>query len=142
MRKFIKIVLALGSVLASTAMFGSGVASASIRTAYVAPNGSWHNVDSSCRTAGFHSINTAISHVSAGGTVVVCRGVYHTQAVITKSLALIGRPGAVINAKGQKPVHGLPVPGGSGIVVLSAHHVLVRGFVVINAKFDAVLVAK
>jgi Right handed beta helix region len=142
MRKFFTIGLALGSVMASTAMFGSGIASASIRTAYVAPNGSWHKADNSCRTAGFSSINSAISQVSAGGTVVVCRGVYHTQAVITKSLALIGRPGAVINAKGQKPVHGLPVPGGSGVVVLATRHVLVRGFVIIDAKFDAVLVAK
>ncbi len=142
MRKFFGIALAIGSAIASTAMFGSGVASASMRTAYVASNGSSHNADNSCRTAGFRSINSAISAVSAGGTVVVCKGTYHTQAVVTKSLALIGRAGAVINARGQKPVHGLPVPGGSGIVVLAAHHVLVRGFVVTDAKFDAILVAK
>ncbi len=142
MRIFFRIMLALASVLASAAMLGTGVASASIRIAYVAPNGSWSKPDNSCRTAEFHSINNAISHVSAGGTVVVCRGTYYTQAVIRKSLALIGRPGAVINAKGQKPVPGLPVPGGSGVVVLGTRHVLVRGFVIFNAKFDAVLVAR
>jgi parallel beta-helix repeat protein len=142
MRKFIKMGLVIGSAMASTAMFGSGVASASMNTAYVAPNGSSHNADNSCRTAGFRSINSAIGAVGAGGTVVVCKGTYHTQAVIKKSLALIGRPGAVINAQGQKPVPGLPVPGGSGIVVLGAHHVLVSGFVVTAAKFDAILVAR
>ena len=142
MRTFAKIGLALGSVLASTAMFGSGVASASIKTAYVAPNGTWQKTNNSCRNAGFNNINTAISQVSAGGTVVVCKGMYRTQAVIRKSLALIGRPGAVINAKGQKPVPGLHLPGGSGVVVLGTRHVLVRGLVVVNAKFDAVLVAK
>ena len=117
MRTFAKIGLALGSVLASMAMFGSGVASASIKTAYVAPNGTWQKTNNSCRNAGFNNINTAISQVSAGGTVVVCKGVYRTQAVIRKSLALIGRPGAVIDAKGQKPVPGLHLPGGSGVVV-------------------------
>ena len=49
------------------------------------------------------------------GTVIVCRGTYHTQAVISKPLRLVGEH-ATINARGQKPV--LPkLPGGSGVVV-------------------------
>jgi Right handed beta helix region len=142
MRIFFKLTLAFASVLASTAMIGTGVASAASKTVYVAPNGASFKPDISCRTAGFSSINKAISAAGRGGTVVVCRGTYRTQAVIRNSLALIGQPGAVIDARGQRPVSGLGVPGGSGVVVLSARHVLVRGLVVVNAAFDAILVAR
>ncbi len=142
MRTFFKAMLGVTSVLAPSALaLGSG-ANAAITTAYVSPHGSSARHDDSCRTAGFSSINKAISAVSTGGTVVVCRGRYHTQAVISKSLSLVGRPGAVINAKGQKPLPGLPVPAGSGVVVLAASHVLVRGLEVVHAGFDAILVAK
>jgi nitrous oxidase accessory protein NosD len=138
--------VALAAILAPGFLaFGTGVASAAgmgARTAYVSPRGSFSNSGRSCLSARYRSINRAIRAVPAGGTVVVCRGTYYTQAVITKPLTLAGTPGAVINAKGQKPVHGLPVPGGSGVVVLSTRHVLVRGLTVVKAGFDAILVAK
>jgi nitrous oxidase accessory protein NosD len=121
-------------------LLGSGPANAAVSTVYVAPHGSSVKADSSCRSAGFSSINKAINAVSSGGTVVVCRGTYHTQAVIKKQLRLIGRHGAVINAKGQKPVLKM-LPAGSGVVVLQTDHVLVRGLRVVHAGFDAILVA-
>jgi len=143
----------LGAVIA--ALLGSGaVASASTTSAsatsaatvspawarvYVSPRGSSHNSGLSCRTARFRSINAGIADVRSHGTVIVCRGTYHTQAVIKKPLTLIGER-AVINAKGQKPI--LPkLPGGSGIVVLGARHVTITGFRVIRAGYDAILVA-
>ena len=47
---------------------------------------------------------------------------------------------ALIDAAGQKPV--IPgLPGGSGIVVLHTHKVIVTGFVVAGAGFDGILVA-
>jgi nitrous oxidase accessory protein NosD len=138
--------LAITAILApGSLVLGSGMASAAtgkpVRVVYVSPHGRISSSGRSCRTARYSSINTAITAVSAGGTVVVCRGTYDTQAVILKPLHLIGRPGAVINAKGQKPLPGLPVPGGSGVVVLKTHRVLVRGLRVVNASFDAILVA-
>jgi hypothetical protein len=146
MRTFLKTILAITAILApGSLVLGYGMASAAtgkpLRIAYVSPHGRLSSSGRSCRTARYSSINMAIAAVPAGGTVVVCRGRYHTQAVVLKPLNLIGRPGAVINAKGQKPLPGLPVPGGSGVVVLKTHHVLVRGLRVVNAGFDAILVA-
>jgi parallel beta-helix repeat protein len=143
MRTFFKIMLPIAAMLTLSALaLGSGVASGAITTAYVSPRGSSAQRDNSCRSAGFSSINKAISAVSTGGTVVVCRGTYPTQAVIRKPLSLVGRAGAVIDARGQKPVPGLRVPAGSGVVVLAAVHVVVRGLEVVHAPYDGILVAK
>jgi len=146
MGRFLKTILAITAILApGSLLLGSGIASAAagkpVRVVYVSPHGRLPSSGRSCRTARYSSINTAIAAVPAGGTVIVCRGTYDTQAVVLKPLNLIGRPGAVINAKGQKPLPGLPVPGGSGVVVLKTHRVLVRGLRVVNASFDAILVA-
>ena len=61
--------------------------------------------------------------------------------MVTKSLALVGRRGATIDAKGQKPIR-KKLPGGSGVVVFGAKNVEVTGFTVKNAGFDAILVAR
>jgi Right handed beta helix region len=101
-----------------------------------------HGVDTSCKTARYRDINTAIAAVGAGGTVVVCAGTYDEQVVVTKSLKLFGR-GATIDAKGQKPlkIGPQPLPGSIGIGVLGTSGVQVRGFRVTGAGFDAILVA-
>jgi hypothetical protein len=117
----------------------AGVTPAWPAKVFVSPHGSARNAGNSCGTATFRSINGAIAAVRSHGTVIVCRGIYHTQAVIRKPIKLIGDR-AHINAKGQKPV--LPkLPGGSGIVVLGTHDVTIRGFRVTGASFDAILVA-
>lgn len=143
--RYFKAVLALATILApGFLVLGTGVASAAsvgARTVYVSPRGSLSHSGRSCLTARYSSINKAIFAVRPGGSVIVCRGTYHTQAVVSKPLDLIGRPGAVINARGQKPLPGLPVHGGSGVVVLKTHNVLVGGFRVVHAGFDAILVA-
>jgi hypothetical protein len=89
-------------------------ASADQITAYVSHHASPGNADTSCATAKYTAINGAIHAVVAGGTVVVCPGTYHTEAVVLKPVRLEGRD-ALIDAAGQKPV--VPgLPGGSGIV--------------------------
>jgi nitrous oxidase accessory protein NosD len=143
MRRFITAMVAgVGILVPGVLALGAGVANASGAVIYVSPHGKPFKPGRSCATARYSSINKAIAAAPFYGRVVVCRGTYFTQAVVTKPLSLIGRRGAVINAKGQKPLPGLPVPGGSGVVVLATKDVLVRGFVVINAGFDAILVAK
>jgi nitrous oxidase accessory protein NosD len=144
MRRFIVAMVTSVAILTPGVIaLGAGVASASpSRAIYVSPQGKPFKPGRSCLTARYSSINKAIGAAPPGGTVIVCRGTYYTQAVVAKPLSLIGLPGAVINARGQRPLPGLPVKGGSGIVVISARHVLVRGFTVVNAGFDAILVAR
>jgi len=132
---FVSVVM-VGSAMG--ALLGAGTANAWPSRVYVSPSGSSRGADVSCRTAGFRSINKAISKVATHGTVIVCPGTYHTQAVVTRPMSLIGR-GAVINAKGQKPLT-KKLPGGSGIVVYRTRDVQIMGFRVVRAGFDAILV--
>ena len=125
----------------STTLVRAGAADAASSTVYVSKHGHSGAPDRSCSTARYRHINVAIAAVPRGGRVVVCGGTYKVQAVVTKSLALIGRHGATINARGQKPIS-KKLPGGSGIVVFDARNVEVSGFTVENAGFDAILVAR
>lgn len=136
--------LAMALVLAA-GLLGFGAAAAQAGTAttrYVSPSGTSGAADTSCKTAGYSHINAAITAADSGGTVVVCKGTYHTQAIVSKPLNLIGRPGAVINAKGLTPltIGASKLPGSIGIGVLGTSHVLVTGFKVVDAGFDAILV--
>lgn len=131
--------LAFGASVAPVAAAQASTGS----TAYVSPSGSSAGADTSCATAGYASISKAVGGVSSGGTVVVCRGVYDAQVVVTKPLTLVGQPGAVIDAHGQKPlkIGKTKLPGSIGIGVLATSNVRVSGFKVRNAGFDAILVA-
>ena len=122
-------------------LVGASAADAASSTVYVSKHAHSGAPDRSCATARYRHINHAIRAVPRGGTVIVCGGTYKVQAVITKSLALIGRHGATIDARGQKPIT-KKLPGGSGVVVFGARHVEVSGFTVKNAGFDAILVAR
>jgi nitrous oxidase accessory protein NosD len=107
----------------------------------VSKHGRGGNSDRSCATARYRHINQAIAAAPKGGTVIVCGGTYKVQAVVTKSLALIGRGNATIDARGQKPIS-KKLPGGSGVVVYGTRNVEVTGFTVKNAGFDAILVGR
>jgi Right handed beta helix region len=129
--------LSTGTAQASTA--GSGYVS---HLVYVSHHSAKHGADTSCNTARYGDINTAIAAVGTGGTVIVCAGTYDEQVVVTKSLNLYGRS-ATIDAKGQKPlkVGTMTLPGSIGIGVLGTSGVQVSGFRVTGAGFDAILVA-
>ena len=120
---------------------GATAADAASSRVYVSKHGRMGNSDRSCATARYRHINQAIAAAPRGGTVIVCGGTYKVQAVVTKSLALVGRGNATINARGQKPIS-KKLPGGSGVVVYGARNVEVTGFTVENAGFDAILVAR
>jgi nitrous oxidase accessory protein NosD len=140
MRKIAMALVLAGSLLA----FGAVEAQAgTVTTLYVSPSGTLSAADTSCGTAGYSSINAAITAASSGGKVVVCRGTYHTQVIVSKPLNLIGKQGAVINANGQPPltVGTMKLPGSIGIGVLATSNVRVSGFQVVDAGFDAILVA-
>src|SRR5581483_7588388 len=82
--------------------------------------------DTSCTDAGFSTIQTAVDAAGAGGTVVVCKGTYAESVTLSKTLALEGQPGSVIDATNQ--------PYGVGI---AANHSTVTGLTVENATANA-----
>ena len=142
MRQVSRLLAGLVAVGASAfTLVGASAADAASSTVYVSKHAHSGASDRSCSTARYRHINEAIAAAPRGGRVVVCGGTYKVQAVVTKSLALIGRHGATINARGQKPIS-KKLPGGSGIVVFGARNVEVSGFTVENAGFDAILVAR
>ncbi len=126
---------------AAFTLVGASAATAASSTVYVSKHGRGGNSDRSCATARYRHINQAIAAAPKGGTVIVCGGTYKVQAVVTKSLALIGRGNATIDARGQKPIS-KKLPGGSGVVVYGTRNVEVTGFTVKNAGFDAILVGR
>jgi nitrous oxidase accessory protein NosD len=126
---------------AAFTLVGASAADAASSTVYVSKHGRGGNSDRSCATARYRHINQAIAAAPKGGTVIVCGGTYKVQAVVTKSLALIGRANATIDARGQKPIS-KKLPGGSGVVVYGTRNVEVTGFTVKNAGFDAILVGR
>ena len=85
---------------------------------YVSPGGRSGNPDTSCRTAAYSSISSAVSAASAGSTVIVCKGTYAESVTVGKRLTLRGQA-ATVNATGK--------PFGIGVIV---SHVTVTGFTV------------
>jgi len=96
---------------------------------YVSTNGSPGGKGRSCGTASYSSIGAAVAAAPTGGTVVVCRGTYHEDVLVTKSLRLIGRGGPTIDASGLE-----------NAIQVVASHVRVDGFTVENANGEGVLV--
>jgi nitrous oxidase accessory protein NosD len=134
------------SLVLATGLLAFGAVAAQAKpatTLYVSPSGTHDAADTSCRTAGYSDINAAITAASSGGTVVVCKGTYDTYVIVSKPLTLTGKSGAVIDAKGQPAltVGTMKLSGSIGIGVLSTENVRVSGFKVVNAGFDAILVA-
>jgi parallel beta-helix repeat protein len=139
--------IAIPAVTLTVGLLALGVTAAqasasAASTVYVSPSGTSGAADTSCSTAAYSDINAAITASSSGGTVVVCKGTYHTQAIVNKPLTLTGKSGAVINAKGQTPltIGSMTLPGSIGIGVLATTKVHVSGFKVVDAGFDAILV--
>ena len=122
----------------------SAQASSSNSTVYVSTHGTATANDASCGSAAYKSIGAAVSAAAWGGKVVVCGGTYHEDVAVTKTLSLLGRSGAVIDATNHNngilvtaadvTVSGFKVTNaiGEGILVSSANHVTIAGNVVTN----------
>jgi parallel beta-helix repeat protein len=131
LRRAAAAVAAVGAAVVFTA---AGSAGAAPSTVYV----SHHS--GTCGTPHFSSINAAIGAVAPGGRVVVCRGSYNEDAVVTKPLRLIGHH-ARINPSSPVLQTNSPLysqTGNNGITIV-APHVSVRGFTVVHATGDGVL---
>jgi hypothetical protein len=106
---------------------------------FVSPHAPKYGGPPSCWEPQYKTINAGIAAVANSGTVVICTGRYHEDAVVNKPLRLVGGASNVtIDATGQ-PGH---VSGfaGNGITVLSGH-VAISNLTVVNAPGDGILVA-
>jgi parallel beta-helix repeat protein len=131
--------LAAGAAAAHAA--ATGPARSYSDTYYVSPYGQSGNSDYSCRSAAHSSISAAVAAARPGDTVVVCDGIYKDEVVIRKPLNLVGRAGAVIDARGQRRLNvGGEIEGSIGIGVVGTHDVRVSGFKVEYAGVDGILV--
>lgn len=125
----------------------SSAESAAPGALYVSPHGVAGAADSSCDSAAYSKIQVAVDAAPAGGTVVVCRGSYKEDVVISTPLKLMGQKGAVIHgsptANGLCDQNGPFGPGTApclaGITVKSSN-VAVRGLTVTGAIGEGILV--
>ena len=117
------------------------------RALYVSPRAAAGAADRGCSSAAYSSVQAAVDHAAAGGTVVVCRGSYREDVIISAPLELVGRRGAVIRgsrtANGHcyqlRPVGLVRGPCLAGITVESGD-VTVRGLTVTGAIGEGILV--
>jgi parallel beta-helix repeat protein len=83
----------VGSVASAQAKSHHG---ANKRTLYVAPAGKARAKDLNCKSAAYSSVQSAVNAAKTGSTVVVCKGTYTGDIVISTSLTLSGKHGSVI----------------------------------------------
>lgn len=73
-------------------------------TLYVSPTGKSGAADRNCRSAGYSTVQAAVDAAPPGSTVVVCRGSYTGDVIVSKRLTVVGQHGAVI--RGSSTAHG------------------------------------
>ncbi len=116
------------------------------KTLYVSPTGKPGAADRNCGSAAHSTVQSAVDAASPGSTVVVCRGTYTEDVIVSKRLTLVGRHGAVIHgsstANGNCDQVGPSGPGSApclaGITIKSGH-VAVEGLTVTGAIGEGIL---
>lgn len=113
---------------------------------FVSPSGSAGSDDRSCNTAGYSTIQSAVSAAPSGGVVVVCPGTYTEDVVISQPLTLTGLPGATIQGAPANTVMcdqlGPAGPGSApclAAVTIKSSSVKVSGFTVTGAIGEGIL---
>jgi len=100
----------LAAAGAALALAGAGASAATAsdiaRTLYVSPSGSPGGADTSCATAAYTTIGSALAAARPGDEVFVCAGTYDEQVTIsTSGITLKGSgPGTVIDPTTSSPV--------------------------------------
>jgi len=113
---------------------------------YVSPTGKSGAADRNCASAAYSTVQSAVDAASPGSTVVVCRGTYTEDVIISMPLTLSGQHGAVIHgssiANGSCEQLGPNGPGSApclaGITIKSGH-VKVQGLTVTGAQGEGIL---
>jgi nitrous oxidase accessory protein NosD len=139
--------LLAASLTAIAIGFASAAESAAQGALYVSPHGVAGAADTTCDSAAYSRIQAAVDGAPAGATVVVCRGSYKEDVIISVPLKLVGQTGAVIHgsrtANGVCDQNGPFGPGSApclaGITVKSSY-VAIRGLTVTGAIGEGILV--
>jgi hypothetical protein len=113
---------------------------------YVSPSGTAGAADRNCKSAAYSTVQSAVTGAPSGSSVVVCRGTYTEDVIISSSLTLKGRHGAVIHgsstANGNCEQLGPKGPGMApclaGITIKSSH-VKIEGLTVTGATGEGIL---
>lgn len=113
---------------------------------YVSPNGKTGAADRNCRSAAYGTVQAAVDVAAKGATVVVCRGKYHEDVIISAPLTLTGKRGAVIHgsdhANGKCDQLGPNGPGIAGClagITIKSGNVKVQGLTVTGAIGEGIL---
>jgi nitrous oxidase accessory protein NosD len=115
-------------------------------TLYVSPNGKSGAADRNCASAAYSTIQSAVDAAARRATVVVCRGSYTEDVIVSTPLALVGRHGAVVhgsaNANGDCDQLGPNGPGTASClagITIKSGHVAVEGLTVTGAIGEGIL---
>lgn len=132
-------------VQAGAASAAAGRTADDAGTVFVSPNATPSGEDNSCETAAYKTVQSGVNAAKAGGTVVVCTGIYHEQVVIIKPVSLTGVH-ATIDETGVNPTLIVPIPGLGpqkifAAVVIGSSGVTFTGFTVRDAKGEGILAA-
>jgi hypothetical protein len=113
---------------------------------YVSPQGTANAADRNCHSAAYSTVQAAVDAAPSGGTVVVCRGTYTEDVIVSNPLKLLGTHRAVIQgsdtANGKCDQLGPNGPGTAdclaGITIKSSD-VTVEGLTVTGAIGEGIL---
>ena len=113
---------------------------------YVAPSGKSGAADRNCASAAYSTVQSALDVAPSGGTVVVCRGTYTGDVVISKPVTLTGNQGAVIHGSStstatceQLGSHGSSTAPCLAAITIKSGNVKVQGFTVTGATAEGIL---
>ena len=113
---------------------------------YVSRSGKTGAADGNCKSAAYSTVQSAVAAAPSGGTVVVCRGTYTEDVIVSAPLTLTGQHGAVIHgsttANGMCDQLGAKGPGSApclAAVTIKSSHVEVEGLKVTGAIGEGIL---
>ena len=113
---------------------------------YVSAKGTTGAADRNCHSAGYSTVQAAVDAAPASGTVVVCRGSYTEDVIISNPLKLLGNHEAVIHgsstANGTCDQLGPNGPGTApclAAITIKSSHVAVEGLTVTGAIGEGIL---
>ena len=113
---------------------------------YVAPSGKTGAADTNCKSAAYSTVQSAVTAAASGGTVVVCKGTYTEDVIISSPLTLTGQHGAVIQgsttSNGTCETLGASGPGTNpclAAITIKSSNVTVKGLKVTGAQGEGIL---